>query len=725
MIFVRKLTKSHRIPVAFLAASLAAGAISLRAAQTETPKQPGLHSQYGIDIIPEPQLVRVTEGDFTIDSATVVFPDPQLQDASPVESLQEGLAEAVHVQISKAGSSRATNVIALKLIPETALREVPQGELHKEAYSLEVTRSQIVIEAPYAAGLFYGVQTLLQLAEQGAGRVRGLKITDWPDLAFRAFHVDLWFHLDRPWYYEALFRQLARYKLNTAVFEMEDKFPFSKHPVLSAPGAMTREQVTKLIAAAKRQHIEIVPLVQTLGHVAFVAKHPEFYSLREVPMSNWQLCPLKPGTFPLIQDMLDDVMDLVQPARYFHIGGDEARELGMGDDCRQKWGDKAAVESFKMWLGFVCDYLKKRGKTAIVWDDMFLRHFSPADLAKLPDNLVFMRWDYSTGEFRARDRKVLDLGYPVWIATAAQTMTPIFPDQRLRVFNNANFIPNGVALGSKGIMNTAWEDAGVHPETYWIGFVCSAEYAWTSKKPGTEEFLGKFFPLFYGKNQQGMSKAYDILSAKGFIRAENSWTKQFEALDLPPLPDAGFRVNGDWAAKHAQLVAQAKEMRPRYAEAIEIITRNLAGEAKNRYNLEVTLLCARTMLHFTDLILGINEINENLLAADADHQKKDDQAAIHRYQRIGRIVDDLRYEKSQIFDETVRVWEKSTYPKDFRHIPGGRDRFVHQIDRDFYYGNKTMDLSYIFEVEEQLGLFGFQQKLYRVTVDILRGKTPW
>jgi len=50
---------------------------------------------------------------------------------------------------------------------------------------------------------------------------------------------------------------------------------------------------------------------------------------------------------------------------------------------------------------------------------------------------------------------------------------------------------------------------------------------------------------------------------------------------------------------------------------------------------------------------------------------------------------------------------------------------VHQIDRDFYYGNKTMDLSYIFEVEEQLGLFAYQQKLYRVAVDILRGKNPW
>lgn len=700
-------------------------ASQIGAGQAEALKQAGVHSQYGIDIIPDPQIVRVAGADFDMNSATVVSADPQLQDLSPVVSLQEGLAETLQLHISTSGSQPPSNVIVLKLVPEGMLREVPDGSARREAYALEVSGSRISIEASYPAGLFYGVQTLLQLAEQGRGHVRGLKIVDWPDMEFRAVHVDLWYHLDRPWYYEYLFRQLARYKINTAVFEFEDKFPYSRHPLLTAPGAMTRDQVRQLVETGKRYHIEIVPLVQTLGHVAFIAKHPEFLELREVPMSNWQLCPLKKGTFPLIQDMLDEVLEVVQPAKYFHIGGDEARELGMGAECREKWGDKAAVESYKLWLGFVCDYLKKRGKTAIVWDDMFLRHFGQADMARLPDNLIYMRWDYDTGEFISRDRKILDLGYPVWVATAAQTMTPVFPDQRLRVYNNANFIPNAATLGIKGVMNTAWEDAGVHPETYWVGFACSAEYAWSSRKPGAEEFLGKFFPVFYGRSQQDLGKAYSTLSEKGFIRAESSWTKEFAALDLPPLPDTAFRVDSAWADKHSRLIAQAKEMRPRYAEAVEIVTRNLAGEGKNKYNLEVLLLCARTMLHFTDMILRITEINENLLAADADHKKGDDQSAINRYHRIGRTIDDLRYEKSVLFEETVRVWEKSTFPKDFRHIPGGRERYVHQIDRDFYYGNKTMDLSYIFEVEEQLGLFAYQQKLYRVVVDILRGKTPW
>ena len=163
-------------------------------------------------------------------------------------------------------------------------------------------------------------------------------------------------------------------------------------------------------------------------------------------------------------------------------------------------------------------------------------------------------------------------------------------------------------------------------------------------------------------------------------------------------------------------------MRPRYAEAIGIITKNLAGDTKNKYNLEVLLLCAKTMLHFTDMILNIDEINGNLLVAEADHLKGDDQAAINRYHRIGSIIDNLRYDKSVLFDETVRIWEKSTFPKDFRDIPGGREKFVHQVDRENYYGNKTMDLNYIFEIEEQLCLFAYQQKMYTLTASILSNR---
>jgi hypothetical protein len=693
-------------------------------AQPEFPKQPGLKASHGISLIPEPQLVRVTGDDFRLEAGASVELDSQVADLPAVASLREGVARIARVELKRSEPQAAAASIVLRLVPESALEGIPEGDARREGYVLRISSRQVRIEAAHPAGLFYGVQTFLQLLEQGKGRARGVRITDWPDMPFRAVHVCLWYHLDRPWYYEYLFRQLAHYKINAAVFEFEDKFYYTRHPVLSAPRALTAADVKRLVESAQRYHIQLVPLVQTLGHVSFIAKHPEYAPLREAPMSSWQLCPLKKGTFELTGDILDEMIEATRPSKYFHIGGDEARELGMGAECRQKWGDRAAVESYRLWLEFVCGRLKSRGLTAIVWDDMFLRHFSEADMTGLPDNLIYMRWEYDAGEFRERDKKIVKLGYPVWIATAAQTMTPIFPDQRRRVYNNANFIPSAATLGVKGVLNTAWEDAGVHPETYWMGFLASAEYSWSSKTPPAAEFRDKFFELFYGADG-GLSKVYEILSEPGFVRRESSWTRPFEALDLPPIPDTNFRVADSWLEKNRGLVEEAGKRRAKFQEAVRILTENLAGEAKNPFNLEVLLMCTRTLLHFSDLILGIAEINAELVAAQDDHQRGQDASAIGRYQRASRILEDLRYSRASVYDETVRVWEKSTYPKDFRDLPGGRERFVHQVDRDLYYANKTMDLSYIFEVEDKLGLIAYRQRLQAVMVRILRGSRPW
>jgi len=704
---------------------LGAGLVSGLAADAVPEKQQGLESQYGLSLLPEPRIVRVEGEDFRLTPATVIFADKTSESSPALASLREGIHEIAKLRLTVTGSEPKANGIVLRLVPETALKMIPDGNPKREGYRLKVTGRRVTIEAAHVAGLFYGVQTLLQLLDNGQGVARGMAVVDWPEMEFRAIHVDLWYHLDRPWYYKHLFRQLARYKINAVVFEFEDKFGYTSHPALAAPNALTHEQVRELVREAKRYFIEIVPLVQTLGHVSFIAKHPEFAPLREVPYSNWQLCPLKKGTFPLIGDMINEVLDTVQPAKYFHIGGDEARELGRGAECRRKWGDRAPVESYKLWLNFVCDVLKKRGKTAIVWDDMFLKYFSDADMAKLPDNLIYMRWNYATGDFPEKEKKILKLGYPVWIATSSQTMTPIFPDQKDRLDNNADFIPSAAALDIKAVLNTAWDDEGVHPETYWLGFLASAEYSWSPAKPTKAEYRNKFFRLFYGPRATGMGEVYDTLSRRKFLRRESGWTKQFEALDLPPLPGEKFQVQSSWAQQHAALVAEAEARRPRYAAAVDALKENLARDTRNRFNQEVLLLCARLDLHFTDLILAINEINDNLLAARADHAAGNDVSAVDRYQRIGRIIDDLRYRKERLFADTVRIWEKSTYPKDFRDIPGGRERALHQIGRDFYYGNKTMDLSYIFEVEEKLGLFAWQQSLYGKLVDFLRGDHPW
>ncbi len=688
-------------------------------------KEAGLLAKHGFGIIPEPQKVDVHDFTFALTPSTALYLDGKEQDHFSLTCLQERIRELTGLELQVSDHAPETNAIILHIVPGAELAAIPAGHARLEGYTLEVTRERILIRAAYSQGLFYGVQSLLQLVQWNGKAIPGMQVTDWPDMEFRAVHISCWFRLDRPWYYEHIFEQLSRYKINAVVFEFEDKFQYTSHPVLAAPEALSAEQVRSMIQFANQRFIEVVPLVQTLGHVAFIAKHQEFAALREVPMSNWQLCPQKAGTQSLIKDLLEEMIAATPGTKYFHIGGDEARELGQGTECKARWGDRAAVESYRMWLELVCSVLKKHGRVAIVWDDMFLRHFTDSDLQNLPDNLIYMRWNYDTGEFPKKEARILRRGYPVWIATSAQTMTPIFPDENRRIYNNANLIPSAFSLGVRGVLNTAWEDAGVHPETFWMGFLCSAEYSWSTRSPTVAEFRNKFFRLFYGQESSDLSKAYDILSRKGFVREESSWTPEFAALKLPPLPDDNFRVHSSWREANRLLVGEAQQRALEYQEASEIIDTNLQRNIHNRFNLEVLKNCAETLKHFADLILKINLINENLMQAERDHTRDDNASAVNRYQEIGRTIDDLLFEQQELYKHTEAVWEKSSYPKDFRQVPGGRARWVHQIDRDFYYANKTMDLSYIFEVENKLGLFAYQQSLYGILVKVMRGNTPW
>ena len=98
--------------------ALLLGPSQIQKAQDEFPKQARLYAQQQIDLIPDPQIVKSAGGDFLINSATVVYADPDLMDLFPVANLQAGLEEALQIQVRKADSKQTANRIALKLVSE-------------------------------------------------------------------------------------------------------------------------------------------------------------------------------------------------------------------------------------------------------------------------------------------------------------------------------------------------------------------------------------------------------------------------------------------------------------------------------------------------------------------------------------------------------------------------------------------------------------------------------
>ena len=133
-----------------------------------------------------------------------------------------------------------------------------------------------------------GRKTWAQLA--AAASVPHCDIVDWPDSTLRAAH--LCYHLIRESLayncpnFEALLDQidqLAALKYNAALLELESMFPYRKNPLVSCKSAFTASQSQTIRERLTAHGIEIIPMVQCLGHAYSVLIHDEYAEYREVP----------------------------------------------------------------------------------------------------------------------------------------------------------------------------------------------------------------------------------------------------------------------------------------------------------------------------------------------------------------------------------------------------------------------------------------------------------
>lgn len=407
------------------------------------------------------------------------------------------------------------------------LDKTTKSLLSEEGYIMTISQDKVRIISTGEAGLFYGCQSLEQLLEDARDYnkpIPSCKITDYPALTFRAVHFDVKHHLDHMNYYYESIDRLARYKINAIVFEFEDKLRYQRQPLIGSPQSISIDEMAALTRYARERHIEITPLVQGLGHATFILKHQEYAYLREIPWNRWAFCPLNEGTYQVLFDLYRDAIEATPGSKYLHIGGDEIWNLGLCPRCKPT-ADKEGMMSLNLyWLKRVCEFAKENGRIPIFWDDMPLQHAgllestnndeetsTEADkvwkkgipkldslLTDFPKNCVYMRWNYSMarqqGNVRALDWYKIH-GLKAMIATATNTKGFLFQaDERDKgaastgISTIRSFIQLAAEKNIGGELCTAWDDRSPHMETYWRGFIASAEYGWSPYGRTLEEF---------------------------------------------------------------------------------------------------------------------------------------------------------------------------------------------------------------------------------------------
>ncbi len=232
---------------------------------------------------------------------------------------------------------------------------------------------------------------------------------------YRVVHLDFKGAPPNLAYLKEFMGLVAKAGANGILVEYEDMFPYwGSVANASALNAFTKEQIGELLEAARSSGLEVIPLIQTFGHLEHVLKLEEFVSLREVPRFPQSICPSKSASVNVITTMIDQVMSLhAGYSQFLHIGCDEVYQLGLCSQCRNKLKASAAAAAsatstaserrimsprdlFVQHVTTVAQYVKTRHRVQpIIWDDM-LRSMSLADLAEsgLGDLVEPMVWVY-------------------------------------------------------------------------------------------------------------------------------------------------------------------------------------------------------------------------------------------------------------------------------------------------------------------------------------------
>jgi hypothetical protein len=271
-----------------------------------------------------------------------------------------------------------------------------------------------------------------------------------------------------------------------------------------------------------------------------------------------------------------------------------------------------------------------------------------------------------------------------------------------------------------GEVNCGWADMGLHPETFWMGYITGGAAGW---HPGTspDELMSAFYPLFYGQNTASMDTVYQMMSYQA-----QSWSDLWDTapsnarkpiwgwsygiyqtphpandqtLPLPPAMPADLSYHSDWSVQNAKRIQLAIDGLPQNDALKALLEENIARSQFNHYNLDVYLSIAHLYRQNLEMITGIHDMDLNLSAAD---QLKDikPEAALQDVDLALDTATAIWRQRNQTLQDAIATWDVTWLPR--VDEANGR-QFLHELDdvKD-HLPDRTVDMSYLVYREKLL-----------------------
>lgn len=324
----------------------------------------------------------------------------------------------------------------------------------------------------------------------------------------------------RPSVYPSLFAKLALMGINCVLLYMEDTYQLPGEPFFGyGRGGYTPTELKQIDDDAARFGIELIPCIQTLGHLAQVLQWPIY---RPIADTRDILLVGDAGTYALIGKMLDTLAGCFRSKR-IHIGMDEAHGIGTGR-YRERNGNRNPFEILSEHLDKVGQLCRERGLEPMIWSDMYFRLGSATgdyydrdasipEWVTIPDHIELVYWDYyhSDPEFYSEwIRRHRALGKEPVFAAGAWTWGRLWAHfSRATTTVNAGMVA-AKREGLKETFLTIWGDDGAECEP--ISMLATIQYfaesAYTAK-PCTER-LHRLFLASSGGDFKGCLTGHGI-----------------------------------------------------------------------------------------------------------------------------------------------------------------------------------------------------------------------
>lgn len=460
-----------------------------------------------IPIIPIPQIINSLEGRFTLrDNILFTIPDKNEEIIFTLSLIQQTLKDyhKINSSISDGGN------INFNYIQPDEQNDIIKN-LSAEGYVLRIFTDKILIEAKTPKGFYYAAMSLIQILEKAENSLPCVEIIDWPDMKIRGVSDDISrgqvSNLDN---FKKIISHIARYKMNTYMPYLEDMLEFEKYPTIGkGRGALTKAEVTEIIAFAKQNFVEVIPIFQTLGHYENILSQEEFLKYAEFPGAA-SLNVSSEETYKFLEDLLKEVFELF-PSEYFHIGADESWDVGLGESKKLVEQTNISVVHANHYKR-VYNICKKYNKRVMMYGDILLDH--PEILSLIPKDIIVVDWQYRAEENYPSTKVIHDAGFEYIVSPSAWNFVSTFPA-------NVNSLPNikyitksGIENESLGMINSNWGDYGAETfkEFVLYNYAWSAQCSWNYSQSNLSTFTEIYFYDYFGINDSRLTAVYETLS---------------------------------------------------------------------------------------------------------------------------------------------------------------------------------------------------------------------